>query len=197
MNSSPQIIILATRNIGKVRELKELLGSKWQVQSLEDIGFTGEIEETGETFKENALIKARTLFKKTGGFVLADDSGLECDDLAGAPGVYSARYAGPTASDEENNLKLIEQLMGIHDANRMARYVCALVLIKPDGLEFVVEETCEGLITFSPSGSGGFGYDPYFYLPEYKCTMADLPPDEKNKISHRGKALNKILNAIK
>ena len=192
-------IILASRNQGKIRELKNLLGDSWSVVGLDDPDFsefTGEIEETGTTFRENALIKARAVHQQCGGFVLADDSGIECDDLEGAPGVYSARFAGPKATDEQNNAKLVELLQAAQDPNLRARYVCVLALINPVGEEFVVEETCEGIINFEPKGSGGFGYDPYFYLPDYSCTMAELPLEEKNKISHRGKALRKIAHLL-
>lgn len=189
-------IILATRNKGKISELKSLLGNDWQVVGLDQVGFNKEIEETGSTFQENALIKARVVHQQCGGFVLADDSGIECDDLDGAPGVYSARFAGPKATDAQNNAKLVELLQATHDPCRGARYVCVLALVNPNGEEFVVEETCEGIITFEPKGSGGFGYDPYFYLPDYKCTMAELPLEEKNRISHRGKALKKIAHLM-
>ena len=129
-------------------------------------------------------------------FILADDSGLECEDLEGAPGVYSARFAGENATDAQNNQKLIEKLRVITHLTRAARYVCALVVITPDGKQHEIEETCEGLITFEPKGKNGFGYDPYFYLPEYNQTMAELDPQEKNKVSHRGKALKKLLKML-
>ncbi len=197
MTGNPQSIVLATSNSGKIRELKELLGNDWLVQGLPEIGFHDKIEETGTTFEENARIKARAVHQKMGGYVLADDSGLACTDLGGAPGVYSARFGGPNATDDDNNQELLARMREIHDPCRTARYVCCLVWINPDGSELVVEESCEGLITFAPSGTGGFGYDPYFYLPDYRLTMAELPLVEKNKISRRGKALKSLLNIIK
>ncbi|MBX7149344.1 XTP/dITP diphosphatase [bacterium] len=187
-------IVIATKNTGKTRELREMLTPLgFDVVDLNEAGFKGEIEETGTSFEENALIKARAIFKQKGGYVLADDSGLECDDLDGDPGVYSARFAGPKATDEDNNNMLIERMSQIHDPSRRARYVCVLVLIDPAGKETVIRETCEGIITLNPSGKGGFGYDPYFYLADKKCTMAELPLAVKNQISHRGKALKKML----
>lgn len=189
-----QSLIIASYNQGKIKEIRSLLEpSGWEVKGVNKQCHLP--EETGSTFRENALAKARAVYrqlKETNFFVLADDSGLMCEDLNGEPGVRSARYAGPQATDEENNQKLIAELMKRHDPSRRARYVCALVLIDSEGEETVVEETCEGVITFTPSGTGGFGYDPYFYLPQKRCTMADLPLEEKNKISHRGKALKKI-----
>ncbi len=184
-------LIVATKNEGKVREILHLLKNlPLEVKGLSNYPQKIQLpEETGSTFVENARLKAHAVWNVTKGFVLADDSGLECADLAGSPGIYSARYAGLNATDDENNKKLLEELQSLHDASRAARYVCALVLIDPHGQETIVVETCEGMITFVPSGTGGFGYDPYFYLPDKKCTMAELSLDEKNKISHRGKAL--------
>ncbi len=191
-------LIVATSNKGKLREMEHLLkSSSWKVVGLADCGHHIILPpETGKTFVENAAIKARAVWKVTGGYVLADDSGIECEDLEGAPGIYSARYAGPQATDEDNNQKLLKNILAHHDPTRQARYVCALVLINPQGQESVVEETCSGVITTVPSGTGGFGYDPYFYLPDKKCTMAELPLEEKNKISHRGKALSQLKKTL-
>lgn len=198
MQSTHPILVLATRNAGKVREMIRLLdGLPLTVCGLDQFPQIGEIPETGTTFEENARIKAKAVHRVTGGYVLADDSGIECDDLKGAPGVYSARYAGVGATDDENNQKLIADLAAIHDPSRVVRYVCVLVLIDPQGNETLVRETCEGAITFAPGGTGGFGYDPYFFLPAYKCTMAELPLDEKNKISHRGKAMRRIADYLR
>lgn len=192
-----KILVLATRNLDKIREMQSLLKSlPFEVKGLNEFPKIGEIPESGSTFKANAILKAKTVHLALGGFVLADDSGLECHDLGGAPGIYSARYAGIGATDEENNQKLIQELSQIHDPSRSARYVCVLVLIDPKGREKIIEETCEGLITFTPGGTGGFGYDPYFFIPDKKCTMAELPLSEKNKISHRGKALSKIIQYL-
>lgn len=191
-------LVVATRNAGKIREIeRELKGLAVRVRGLDDFPQIGEIEETGTSFAENAQIKARTVHRIAGGYVLSDDSGLECEDLGGAPGIYSARFAGSKATDEQNNQKLIESITATHDPSRVARYVCAIVLIEPSGREHLVEDTCEGVITMTPSGSGGFGYDPYFYLLDKKCTMAELDPAEKNRISHRGKALRRILPILK
>lgn len=190
-------LVIATRNKGKIREMRHGLKKlPLQIKSLLDKFPIGEMDETGKTFSENALIKARSVHVVTGSFVLADDSGLECADLNGAPGIFSARFAGPKATDEENNQKLLEAIKAVHDPCRIIRYVCAMVLIDPLGHEEVIEETCEGVMTMKPGGLGGFGYDPYFFIPEKKCTMAELPLDERNKISHRGKALEKILKIL-
>ncbi len=197
MVAQKSTLVVATRNLGKLREIADALGDLPLVfRSLQDFPDIPPIEEGGSTFCQNARIKARTVHAAIGGFVLADDSGLECDDLAGAPGIRSARYAGEGASDEDNNRKLIADLAEVHDPSRCARYVCALVLIDPEGNEIAVEECCEGAITLTPSGNGGFGYDPYFYLPEKKCTMAELPLAEKNTLSHRGKALAELKAAL-
>lgn len=192
------MLIIATQNQGKFREILPFFSDlPLELKSLADYPDMGPITEDGKTFLENASKKARVVWEVTKGFVLADDSGIVCDDLGGRPGIHSARYAGPEATDEENNKKLIEEIQAIHDPSRMARYVCAMVLINPEGRGFKVEETCEGMITFSPSGSGGFGYDPFFYLPDKKRTMAEISLEEKNKISHRGKALKKVHDYLK
>ena len=191
-------LMIATRNPGKFREIAAFFADlPLNLKSLKDEPRIGVIEEDGRTFVENALKKARVVWKVTGGFVLADDSGLVCDDLSGRPGVGSARFAGPKATDDENNRQLIEELNGVHDPSRTARYICALVLVDPEGKETVVEETCEGIITLQPAGTGGFGYDPYFYVPSHRCTMAEIPLKVKNEISHRGKALKKMHEFLK
>lgn len=198
MSSTKPILVVATNNQGKFREILPFFSDlPLQLKNLNDFPQIGAIVEDGNTFMENALKKAKVVWKTTKGYVLADDSGLECDDLAGRPGIQSARYAGPKATDEQNNQRLIEDLKACHDPSRIVRYVCALVLVSPEGKFVKVEETCEGLITFSPSGSGGFGYDPYFFLTDRKCTMAEISLEEKNKISHRGKALKKIHDFLK
>lgn len=192
------MIILATNNVGKIQEISDFFkGTSLIIKSLNDYPQIKLMPENGKSFEENALIKARSVHQITRGYVLADDSGLECVDLQGAPGIYSARYAGPNATGQQNNQKLIAELKAVHDPCRLAQYVCVLVLINPQKKETIIKETCEGMITFTPSGSGGFGYDPYFYLPEKKCTMAELLLEEKNKISHRGKALKKIAGFLK
>ena len=190
-------LIIATLNKGKLKEITNLFSSlPFEIKSLSDYSQIGSFSETGKTFLENARIKAQTVHEKLSGYVLADDSGLSCDDLEGAPGVDSAYFAGPKATDDENNQMLLKKMSEIHDPSRRARYVCVLVLITPDGQKHVVEETCEGMITFTPSGSHGFGYDPYFFLPEKNCTMADLSLKVKNTLSHRGKALKKMAEIL-
>lgn len=200
--SKQKKLILATQNPGKVKEIKALVDSLkgktsyTQVVSLKDLNDTTDVKETGTSFIENAKLKAQALYQKYNQPVLADDSGLECDDLKGAPGIYSARFAGLKATDQTNNQKLISELKKITNPTLKARYVCAMVLIDPLGKFHEVQKTCEGEITFIPKGNHGFGYDPYFYLPEYKKTMAELDPAFKNKISHRAKALLEIKNLL-
>ncbi len=188
-------VVVATQNAGKLHEIADVLRTiPIVVEGLKNYPAVLPMpEETGSSFEANARLKAHHVWSQLGGWVLADDSGLSCEDLEGAPGIYSARFAGPQATDEENNQKLIAALQAHHDACRIASYVCVLVLLDPQGHETVIQETCDGMITFVPSGTGGFGYDPYFYLPELKKTMAELPLHQKNQISHRGKALKKLL----
>ena len=183
-------LVLATQNPGKVREFAELLvtaGLHARVIGLREAGVSAP-EETGTTFRENAVLKARHAAATSGQLALADDSGLEVDGLNGAPGVYSARYAGPNADDEANRQKLITALEAVPDAARTARFRCALAIAGPDGAVEVVEGVCEGTISIEPRGTNGFGYDPLFVLPERGQTMAELTPAEKNAISHRARA---------
>ncbi|WLR44119.1 XTP/dITP diphosphatase [Bacillus carboniphilus] len=184
-------VIIATKNKGKIKEFQtmfELKGIK--VISLLDIDDSMEIEETGVTFEENAKIKAETLMKKLNKTVIADDSGLSVDALNGEPGVYSARYAGENKNDKDNINKLLKKLEGIE--KRAARFYCVLAIAEPGKETMTVEGTCEGVITSEPHGDGGFGYDPVFFVKEKGCTMAQLTKDQKNKISHRAKALKKF-----
>lgn len=194
-------IILATQNKGKIRELQELLvDENIEVLSLLDIKDWEDVEENGETFAENAALKANAAVKKTGLTALADDSGLEVDALDGAPGVYSARFAGEPKDDERNNDKLLQLLESVPDDRRQARFRCALVVATPEGEEFLTEGTVEGQIMRERRGSDGFGYDPLFFVPEYARTMAELSLAEKNKLSHRAQAFRKaipILQALK
>jgi len=194
-------IILATQNQGKIRELQELLVDEdIEVLSLKDIADWEDVEENGETFADNAALKARAAVKKTGLVALADDSGLEVDALEGAPGVFSARFAGEPKDDERNNDKLLQLLETVADDKRVARFRCALVVATPEGKEFLTEGTVEGQILTQRRGSDGFGYDPLFYVPEYAQTMAELTLTEKNKLSHRAQAFRKaipILQALK
>jgi len=198
MKKDKTILTIATRNPGKLREIVPALsGLPVEIKSLKDFPFIGEIRESGKTFAENAVIKARGVHAASKGYVLADDSGLVCEDLRGEPGIHSSRYSGPQATDEENNRKLVAEIAKSDDPSRRAAYVCVLCLIDPDGAETLVEERCEGMITLTPGGTGGFGYDPYFFLPAFDKTMAEIPIQEKNKISHRGKALKKIFDILK
>lgn len=190
-------IIVATKNKGKLKEFEQLLGQfPCYVVSMSDAGIQDDIEENGSTFEENALIKAKSVWMVTGGTVLADDSGLEVDYLGGAPGVYSARYAGEGASDEDRNNKLLGALSTVDADKRTARFVCAIAAVFPDGSDLIVRGTCEGIISSEPIGSNGFGYDPLFYVPEFGLTIAQMSADIKNNISHRGNALRKMLDKL-
>lgn len=189
-------IVLATGNEGKVKEFEGLLlGVAGKIIGLGDLESPPEIVEDGETFMENALKKARIIAKYSGRPALADDSGLAVDALGGKPGVYSARYAGEGATDDDNIDKLLRELGDAE--NRNARFVCFLALVTPDGKETVVSGKCEGVILTERRGSGGFGYDPVFYLPEYGKTMAEIPPALKNEISHRARAAEKLVHLLK
>ncbi|MCI5654263.1 XTP/dITP diphosphatase [Lachnospiraceae bacterium HCP1S3_A8] len=185
-----QKIVFATGNEGKMREVRLILQDLgFPVLSMKDAGVSLDIEENGTTFAENAMIKARAVWEKTGGIVLADDSGLVVDYLGGEPGVYSARYLGEDTSYEIKNQAIIDRLADAKEEERTARFVSAIAAVLPDGSELVTEGTVEGLIAHEPAGNGGFGYDPIFYLPEYGVTSAEIPIEKKNEISHRGKAL--------
>ena len=185
-----QKIVFATGNEGKMREVRLILQDLgFPVLSMKEAGVSLDIEENGTTFAENAMIKARAVWEKTGGIVLADDSGLVVDYLGGEPGVYSARYLGEDTSYEIKNQALIDRLADAKEEERTARFVSAIAAVLPDGSELVTEGTVEGLIVHEPAGNGGFGYDPIFYLPEYGVTSAEIPIEKKNEISHRGKAL--------
>jgi XTP/dITP diphosphohydrolase len=155
-----------------------------------------DIEDTGSSFEENALIKAMSVWRITGETVLADDSGLEVDYLGGAPGVHSARYAGPRATDEDKNNKLLDALSGVPADKRTARFVCAIAVVFPDGRSVMARGTCEGIIAFDSKGDYGFGYDPLFYIPEHGLTLAQMDSDIKNKLSHRGKALRELVEIL-
>ena len=188
-----QKLVFATGNEGKMREVRLILQDLgFPVLSMKEAGVSLDIEENGTTFAENAMIKARAVWEKTGGIVLADDSGLVVDYLGGEPGVYSARYMGEHTDYHTKNASLIKRLEGVPDEKRTARFVCAIAAAFPDGRVETVRETMEGRIGYEEKGENGFGYDPIFFLPEYGCTSAELPMEEKNKISHRGKALQAI-----
>lgn len=190
-------IILATKNKGKAKEIKVILKDlNLELLTLDDFPETPNPVEDGKSFKENALKKARSVAKHLNIAAMADDSGLEVDILNKRPGIFSARYAGENATDEENNRKLLKELKDIPFEKRCASYKCVIALVFPSEREATVEGDCRGLISLEPKGSGGFGYDPLFYVPEYGKTMAELPPEIKNRISHRGKALAKLKNKL-
>ena len=183
-------MIFATGNEGKMREVRMILGDLGaEILSLKEAGIQAEAEENGTTFEENAVIKAKEIMEKTGALVLADDSGLEVDALNGEPGIYSARYMGHETSYHIKNKNLIERLEGKTGEERSARFVCAIAACFPDGRVLTPRGTMEGQIGYEEKGENGFGYDPIFYLPEYQCYSGELPLEEKNKLSHRGKAL--------
>lgn len=199
MEKQTRTLVIATKNEGKLREFKAVL---------EPLGFSAvpvgdidaaiaEPEETGMTFAENAALKAMYYMDKTGYSCLADDSGLIVDVLHGRPGVYSARYAGPQHNDADNNAKLLAELSGVPAEKRTARYACVLVLTRPGRELLTAEGTCEGIILNTPAGDNGFGYDPYFYIPEKGKTMAEMSLAEKNGLSHRGKALRKLTDLLR
>lgn len=187
-------IIVATGNAGKMKEFKEVLGDlDADIVSMKDAGIEEDVEENGTTFEENALIKARAIAKKaTGAIVLADDSGLEIDYLNKEPGIYSARYLGHDTSYDYKNKVILEKLKDVPKEQRSARFVCALAAVFPDGKEVVKRATIEGEIGYEIAGENGFGYDPIFFVPEYGVTTAELTMEQKNAISHRGKALRMI-----
>ena len=191
-------IIFATGNEGKMREVRLILADLgMEVISMKEAGATCDVEENGSTFAENAAIKARAVWEQTGDIVLADDSGLVVDYLGGEPGIYSARYMGEDTSYEIKNQVIIDRLAGAKEEERTARFVSAIAAVLPDGTVLHTEGTVEGLIAHAPAGSGGFGYDPIFYLPEYKMTSAQIPIEKKNEISHRGKALEAMKEKLR
>ncbi|WP_313347290.1 RdgB/HAM1 family non-canonical purine NTP pyrophosphatase [Lacrimispora sp.] len=184
-------IIFATGNEGKMREIREILKDLgMKILSMKEAGADLNIVEDGSTFLENAEIKARAVWEKTGGIVLADDSGLVIDCLNGEPGIYSARYMGEDTSYEIKNQNLLNRAAKARGDERSARFVCSIAAVLPDGNVLHTEETMEGILADNPAGEEGFGYDPIFYLPEFQKTAAELTMKEKNKISHRGKALD-------
>lgn len=185
-------VVIATKNKGKAKDFEALftpLG--FEVVTMFDVAPNLEIEETGTTFEENAILKAETLSNTLGKLVIADDSGLAIDALGGEPGVYSARYAGDH-DDEANIIKVIENLRGVPDSERTARFCCALAIAGPNIETKTVFGTCEGVILHEKQGTNGFGYDPIFFVPSLGCSMAELTPEEKGEISHRGNAIRKL-----
>jgi XTP/dITP diphosphohydrolase len=192
-------IVLATGNLGKVREINELLANHDLAVVAQSDFNVPEAEETGLSFVENAIIKARNAAAHTGLSAIADDSGLEVDALGGAPGIYSSRYAGKSASDRDNLEKLLADLGDLAAEQRSARFQCLMVYLRhaKDPTPIVCQGTWEGQVLFAPRGSDGFGYDPVFYVPSHNCSSAELPPDIKNRLSHRGQALRKLIAALR
>ena len=189
---SKKKLLLATNNKGKAREYKSLLGGiPYRLVTMADEGITTEVSETGATFEENARLKATVLAAESGLLTLADDSGLEVDALGDEPGVLSARYAGENATDSERVDFLIKKLDGVPENQRTARFRCVIAIAAPDADAKICSGECPGIITTSPRGYNGFGYDPIFYVPEFGKTMAELSSEEKNKISHRARAAEK------
>lgn len=190
-------VIFATGNQDKMKEIRMILENLGiPVSSMKEAGIDVDIVEDGTTFEENAMIKAEAIAKLTDAIVLADDSGLEIDYLNKEPGIYSARYAGTDTSYEIKNNLLLQRLEGVPDEKRTARFVCAIAAVFPDGSKETVRGTIEGRIGYEIAGEHGFGYDPIFYLPEYGCTTAELDPEKKNELSHRGKALRLMREII-
>ncbi len=192
-SANPPEVVIATRNPGKFREIKAILSSlPLKFLSLEDFPDLPEVVEDGATFAENAGKKARTIADFTGRLAIADDSGLVVDALQGRPGVFSSRYAGENATDRERCQKLLEEMASIPEGKRQARFMCAMAVALPRGRMEVVEGECRGRVTSAPRGKRGFGYDPIFFVPQFGKTMAELEPEEKNRISHRARALEKL-----
>ena len=191
-------VVLATRNRGKLREIVPLVaGLELELLTIDEVAPDAELREDGVTFVENALAKARQAARATGLPAIADDSGLEVDALDGVPGVYSARYAGPGADDDSNNAKLLEALRGVPPNQRTARFRCVAVFVDPArGLELVRDGACEGEVLEGPRGQDGFGYDTLFFIPTVGRTMAELPLEEKNRLSHRAAAFRALAEAL-
>jgi XTP/dITP diphosphohydrolase len=189
--------LVASKNQGKVKEMKALLAPLMiEIVSLDETPDAPEVPETGNTFVENAVIKATAYARYYGLPAIADDSGLEVDALNGRPGIYSARFAGERASDDENNRKLMEMMRDFPDGDRGCRYVCAIAVASPERLLWTGEGVCKGRLLREPRGRNGFGYDPYFYLAEFGQTMAELAPATKNRISHRAQAMSKLIDYL-
>lgn len=191
-------IVFATGNAGKMKEVRMILADLGlEVRSMKEAGITIDIEENGATYEENALKKARAVAARTDAIVLADDSGLEIDHLNREPGVFSARYMGEDTPYSVKNASLISRLAGVPDEERTARFVCAIAAVLPGGQELTTRAAIEGMIGYEEKGEGGFGYDPIFYVPELKKTTAELTGEEKNLVSHRGKALQLMKEELK
>ena len=191
-------IIFATGNAGKAREVAMMFADMdIKVQTLKEAGIDVEVIEDGKTFMENAVIKAKTIAEHTDKIVLADDSGLVIDYLNGEPGIYSARYMGEDTSYDIKNNNLLERMEGVPEQERSARFVCAMAAVMPDGEIVETEGVMEGIIGYKLAGENGFGYDPIFYLPEFAASSAEISPEQKNAVSHRGKALRMMQEELK
>lgn len=191
-------IVFATGNAGKVKEIQMIMADTGlEVVSMKEAGISIDIVEDGRTYEENAMIKARAVAAFTDDIVMADDSGLEIDYLNREPGIYSARYMGEDTSYRVKNANLIERLSGVPDEQRTARFVCAIAAVLPDGTELTTRAAIEGRIDYEEKGSHGFGYDPIFYVPQFGKTTAELTEEEKNQVSHRGKALQLMKEEMK
>jgi len=198
MSEHKKTLVLASGNPGKLREFAQILQS-FDFEVVPQSQFNvPDVPETGLSFVENALIKARNAAQQTGLPAMSDDSGIEVDALKGAPGIYSARFAGEDANDDENNRLLLEKLKGIPEAKRTARYHCVIVYMQHanDPMPLICQGSWEGRILHEPRGEHGFGYDPFFYVPTHDCASAELPPDVKNQLSHRGQALRALQAAL-
>lgn len=189
-------ILVGTNNMGKLREIEELLGGKVELISMKEAGINCDIEETGKTFLENAMLKANEILKLSGMPTLADDSGLTVDALSGAPGVYSARYAGVEHNDANNRAKLLRELEGVEYERRTASFTTVAVLAFPDGKRIIAKGVVNGHITFEEIGNNGFGYDSLFYSDELGKTFAEATEEEKNKVSHRSRAIKKLCEEL-
>lgn len=198
-------VIFATSNEGKMKEVRAILADMpVRVLSMKEAGIKVDVDENGNSFEENALIKASGIagcipeeYKGDKVFVLADDSGLEVDYLNKEPGIYSARYMGEDTSYDIKNQAIIDRLAGVPDEQRTARFVCAIACVLPDGSNKITRATIEGIIGYEIAGANGFGYDPIFYVPEFGCTTAELTPEQKNEVSHRGKALKEMKERLR
>lgn len=191
-------LLVATHNAGKIEEYRSLLAAlPVDLVFPTELGLNVPVVESGDSFEANALIKAKAYAQASGLLTLADDSGLEVDALGGAPGVRTARYAGPGASDEERYQLLLRNLAGVPWEERTARFRCVIAIVTPDGQTYTAEGRCEGIIAFAPKGEHGFGYDPVFYMPEYGRTMAELEPVLKNRVSHRARAVQAAWGVLK
>lgn len=191
-------IIFASKNKGKIKEANEILKDfPYEVISMSEAGVDIDVVEDGETFEENAMKKAAEIMRITGSVAMADDSGICVEALGGKPGVYSARFAGEDSTDQQRNEKLLEMMKEVPTGQRDAKFVCVIAVAFPNGKHFTVRGECSGEIAAEPKGENGFGYDPIFYVPEFKMTTAQMNPEQKHQISHRGRAMQKMKQELK